>query len=229
LFELKNESGRSLEMEPTFLRDIERIAKATPVGDQMAAMESNGIPVPQIRYLFNYKPEITNPLAQFAQELMRGNSPFSPGLRELIAAFTSSRNQCPFRIGSHAAVAVELLGDAAEVQSVLWDYSMAPVSDAEKKLFRFLGEVKQQSNQIRREEVDEARAAGWPEEALYYAISVCALFNFYNWWCDASGVQDKQAQGCQMSGHRLATEGYACPVSAQLDEGDDLPKQKPSG
>ena len=39
-------------MEPIFLRDIERTAKATPAGEQLAAMEAQGLPVPQIRYLF---------------------------------------------------------------------------------------------------------------------------------------------------------------------------------
>jgi len=28
--------------------------------------------------------------------VMRGPSPLSPGMRELIAAFTSARNHCPF-------------------------------------------------------------------------------------------------------------------------------------
>jgi hypothetical protein len=65
------------------------------------------------------------------------------------------------------------------------------------------------SNQITRTDVDEARRAGWSDEALYDAISVCALFNFYNRWIDATGVQDLPALGYQMSGHRLATEGYA--------------------
>ena len=31
-----------------------------------------------------------------SQEVMRGPSPLSPGLRELIAAFTSRRNDCLF-------------------------------------------------------------------------------------------------------------------------------------
>jgi len=44
--------GRILRMEPIFLRDIERTAKATPAGEQLAAMEAQGLPVPQIRYLF---------------------------------------------------------------------------------------------------------------------------------------------------------------------------------
>ena len=46
--------------------------------------------------LFAYLPQATQHLARFTQEVMRGPSPLSPGMRELIAAFTSSRNQCPF-------------------------------------------------------------------------------------------------------------------------------------
>jgi len=55
------------------------------------------------------------------------------------------------------------------------------------------------------------KSVGWTEEALYDAISVCALFNFYNRWIDAAGVQDMPARGYQMSGQRLATEGYVRP------------------
>ena len=61
-----------------------------------------------------------------------------------------------------------------------------------------------------------ARRAGWSDEALYDAITVCSLFQFYNNWVDATGVTDMPAVGYEMSGHRLATEGYASgppPVS----------------
>ena len=63
---------------------------------RFAALESQGIPIPQILYLFAFKPQMTEHLSRFTQELMRGPSPLSPGQRELIAAFTSSRNACPF-------------------------------------------------------------------------------------------------------------------------------------
>ncbi len=91
---------------------------------------------------------------------------------------------------------------------MLKDHTTAPISDVEKALFQFLTKVNRTSNQITRADVKEARRAGWSDEALYDAISVFALFNFYNRWCDASGVQDIPALGYQMSGHRLATEGY---------------------
>lgn len=83
-------------MEPIYLRQVEEAAKAGPAGEQFAAMEAQGIPVPQILYLFAYKPRLTEHLSRFTQELMRGPSPLSAGQRELIAAFTSRRNQCPF-------------------------------------------------------------------------------------------------------------------------------------
>lgn len=83
-------------MDPIYLNKVECAAKAGPAGERFAAMEAQGIPVPQILYLFAYKPRMTEHLSRFTQELMRGPSPLSPGQRELIAAFTSRHNRCPF-------------------------------------------------------------------------------------------------------------------------------------
>jgi alkylhydroperoxidase family enzyme len=83
-------------MKPFYLKEVEQVAKSGPAGAQFAAMEAQGLPVPQIRYLFAFKPRMTDHLARFTQELMRGPSPLSPGQRELIAAFTSRRNECLF-------------------------------------------------------------------------------------------------------------------------------------
>ena len=65
------------------------------------------------------------------------------------------------------------------------------------------------STSIGQADVDVARKAGWSDEALYDAITVCSLFQFYNNWIDATGVSDMPALGYQMSGQRLATQGYA--------------------
>ena len=55
-----------------------------------------GQPYSQIWHLFAYKPGATQHLERFTQAVMRGPSPLSPGLRELIAAYTSKRNECEF-------------------------------------------------------------------------------------------------------------------------------------
>ncbi len=67
-----------------------------PRGAIIREIQTAGMPVPQIMHLFAYKRERTAHLARFTQEVMRGPSPLSPGQRELIAAFTSHRNSCPF-------------------------------------------------------------------------------------------------------------------------------------
>jgi alkylhydroperoxidase family enzyme len=91
---------------------------------------------------------------------------------------------------------------------VLEDYRRAPIDDEHKALFAFIEKMNAQSNQIRREDVDRVRSAGWSDEAIYDAISVCALFKFYNAWIDATGVHDLPAGAYAMSGKRLATQGY---------------------
>ena len=94
------------------------------------------------------------------------------------------------------------------VDAVLADYRTAPIDDAQKALFAFIEKMNAQSNAIRRDDVDRVRAAGWSDEAIYDAITVCALFKFYNAWIDATGVHDLPAAGYAMSGKRLAAQGY---------------------
>ncbi|MGZ9149071.1 MAG: carboxymuconolactone decarboxylase family protein [Candidatus Deferrimicrobiaceae bacterium] len=104
-----------------------------------------------------------------------------------------------------------MLGDRPLVTAVLQDYRTAPISDREKALFAFIEKVNRDSSRIRKEDVEEVKAAGWSEEALYDAITVCALFNFYNKWTDAAGVGDMPDAAYAASGERLATFGYVPP------------------
>ncbi len=91
---------------------------------------------------------------------------------------------------------------------MLDDFATAPISDRDKALFEFLEKMNAQSNRIRKADIDAVKAAGWSEEAIYDAITVCALFKFYNAWIDATGVHDMPAAAYEMSGKRLATQGY---------------------
>jgi hypothetical protein len=83
-------------MEPMFLPDVEENPQPSPYRDLIAAMRQQGAEYPQIWHLFAYLPSATVHLARFTQEILRGPSPLSPGMRELIAAYTSKRNACPF-------------------------------------------------------------------------------------------------------------------------------------
>lgn len=78
------------------LPDVERHDDPGPTGERIRVMRAAGVTVPQILHLIAFRPAMTGHLAHLSQEVMRGPSPLSPGLRELIAAFTSSRNHCLF-------------------------------------------------------------------------------------------------------------------------------------
>ncbi len=79
-----------------FLHDVEHAELKGSYAAPIAGMKAAGVPVPEIMYLFGYKPDRTEFLSRFTHGVMRGPSSLSPGLRELIAAFTSKRNECPF-------------------------------------------------------------------------------------------------------------------------------------
>ncbi len=51
--------------------------------------------------------------------------------------------------------------------------------------------------------------AGFTDEAIYYAITVCSLFNFYNRWIDASGVHPMSDEAHRMGAKRSAVHGYS--------------------
>jgi alkylhydroperoxidase family enzyme len=83
-------------MEPIFLPEVEANPKPSPYADLIRTMHASGGEYSQIWHLFAYLPEATQHLARFTQAILRGPGPLSPGMRELIAAYTSARNQCPF-------------------------------------------------------------------------------------------------------------------------------------
>src|SRR6185437_13426965 len=83
-------------MKPMFLRDVEAAETKSPFFDLITAARNNGAEYPQIWHLFAFQPHATKHLERFTQAIMREPGPLSPGLRELIAAYTSARNHCPF-------------------------------------------------------------------------------------------------------------------------------------
>jgi uncharacterized peroxidase-related enzyme len=101
-----------------------------------------------------------------------------------------------------------LLGNRALVEAVLADYTTAPISGAERALFRFIIKVNRESIAIGQADIHELHLAGWTDEAIYDAINVCALFNFYNRWIDSSGVCEMTEEAHRQSGKRLAGRGY---------------------
>jgi len=68
--------------------------------------------------------------------------------------------------------------------------------------------VNADSPSIRPADLDDVRAAGWTDEEIYFAVTVCALFNFYNRWIDATGVHPLSEEAHREGGKRSAATGY---------------------
>jgi len=112
-------------------------------------------------------------------------------------------------VKSHAAVAAVLLGNEELVQQVLEDIDSSSLTDAEKLLMHFLDKVNHDSPSISAEDMEPLHAAGWTDEQIWYAITVCSLFNFYNRWIDATGVCALSDEAHREGGKRSAAGGYA--------------------
>lgn len=91
---------------------------------------------------------------------------------------------------------------------MLADVETSPLDEPHKALFRFIDKVNHDSPAIQPADLERARAAGWSDDALYFAITVCALFNFYNRWIDASGVHRLSEEAHRAGGKRSAKGGY---------------------
>ena len=83
-------------MDPMFLPDVEEHRGDDNYSKAIEMMKQAGPEYPQILHMFGFKIRATAHLERFTQEIMREEAPLSPGIRELIAAYTSALNHCPF-------------------------------------------------------------------------------------------------------------------------------------
>lgn len=201
-------SARARSVKSLYLPDVEANPKPGPYRTLIEAARSRGAEYSKIWDLFAFQQEFTVHLARFSQGVLRLPASITPGMRELIAAYTSYQNECGFCTKAHAAAAGELLGDHELVWSALRDLERSPLDERDKCLLRYVGKVTRNLPATQGDDVDALRAAGWDDEAIYYAITTCALFNFYNRWITATGVPEMSAEMHREQGQMLASRGY---------------------
>ena len=88
------------------------------------------------------------------------------------------------------------------------DFETSALAPAEKTMLRFLDKVNHESPSITAADMEPLHAAGWNDEQIYYAITVCSLFNFYNRWIDSTGVHALSEEAHREGGKRSALHGY---------------------
>ena len=91
---------------------------------------------------------------------------------------------------------------------MLSDVESSSLDARHKALFRFVDKINHESCRIAASDLEALRSSGWTDEAIYFAVTVCALFNFYNRWVDACGVHEMSAEAHRAGGKRMAAHGY---------------------
>jgi uncharacterized peroxidase-related enzyme len=132
-----------------------------------------------------FRPETARPLNDLVDVLLRGPHPLSPGERELIAAYVSSRNDCRYCQTIHGAIAAHHLGgDEALVASVKCDPDRAAVSDKMKALLAIAGKVAEGGQQVTTADVERARAQGAGDLEIHDTVLIAAAFCMFNRYVD---------------------------------------------
>jgi len=92
------------------------------------------------------------------------------------------------------------------VAAVIRDCSSAPIDPSLRALLLFVDKAARDASTITSADIGAVRECGWTDDAIYDAITVCALFNFYTTWVGSSGVEP--LHDYRPSGERLARDGY---------------------
>jgi uncharacterized peroxidase-related enzyme len=158
-------------------------------------------------------PESTQALRVLADVLLRGPNTLTPGEREIIAAYVSSRNDCCFCQLSHSAAAAEHLGGNYELlDQIKLDYNTSAVSDKLKALLAIAGKVQKGGNHVTPEDVAWAREQGATDKEIHDTVLIAAAFCMFNRYVDGLGTwQPTDPEMYREMGKMMAQVGYVKP------------------
>jgi uncharacterized peroxidase-related enzyme len=114
-----------------------------------------------------------DPMFRMGSEVLRGPSFWTPAEREYLAVFTSRLNECPFCVRIHTETTRVESGGAVDVDDT---GSVRPQVAAVLPLLEKVG----RTGQVDASDVEAARAAGVPDEAIVDALHVNLVFNIMN-------------------------------------------------
>jgi len=147
------------------------------------------------------------PMLAMFREVMRGPSDWSPGERELLAAFVSRQNACRYCAGIHTGTATIGLGSPVTVD-MLDRWRNAALEPRIRAAFVLLDAARNPDGPSAAD-IAAARAAGLSDGAMADAFVVAFGFNLINRLADAFGFDfgDEDGRLAEAKAlHRLAYE-----------------------
>ncbi|NET56932.1 MAG: peroxidase-related enzyme [Symploca sp. SIO2E6] len=167
--------------------------------------------------IFQHNPSRYEPLTQLIQTVMRGESAFTAGERELIAAYVSGLNACDYCYGAHQAIAVDLKVEPKLLEAILTDLATAPIEERLRPVFALVHQLTLNPSKTTQTEVDAVLQAGWDEQAIEDIISVCALFSLMNRLVNGYGLELPNQEQLSAMAKGVNTQGYQAVLSANTE------------
>lgn len=160
------------------------------------------------RIVMYHKDFYGDSMVAWTHPAMRGESKWSVGERELMAAMTAKWNACAFCVGAHSAIA-SLVLDKAVVQAALTDYKQASLSDKLKAVLGFLEKLERRPAEISANDMELVLAAGVSREEIVDAMAVLTLFSITVRCADTFNFALLNDKELEKSAKRLLSQGYA--------------------
>jgi uncharacterized peroxidase-related enzyme len=165
-----------------------------------------GHPVVDAVKLALYRPDFYRG-GPLTHEAMRGQSDWSIGDRELMAAYVSKANECPFCVSAHSATATIWYGDNTTVAATLTDLETAPISEPLRATLRVLGKLTREQS-IDPDDIRAALAAAVSPQQIKDALAVCLAFNITDRLANAFGFNVASPEAMNAGARHLLKRGY---------------------
>jgi uncharacterized peroxidase-related enzyme len=147
------------------------------------------------------------PLLEYHDVLLRGESPFTPAERELIAAYVSRLNNCNYCHDIHSQTAIALGIKADVMANVISNPENADVDGRMRPVLDFVRKLTLSPEKITAADAGAIFAAGWDDRARHDVVAICALFNLMNRLVNGLGVEAPEDY-MKIAAQRLAERGY---------------------
>jgi uncharacterized peroxidase-related enzyme len=168
----------------------------------------SGRPVPDAAKITFYRPDFYgNHMKKFTQEAMRGRSAWSVGDRELMAAYVSKVNDCPFCVGAHTATAARAYQDQERVAAVLADLGSAPIEEGLRATLGMLGKVTSEGT-VSADDIRAVLSTGVSRQQIEDALAVSFAFNTTDRLANAFAFDVLGQDGFDAGAKYLLKRGY---------------------
>jgi uncharacterized peroxidase-related enzyme len=166
-----------------------------------------GAKSPDLMYILFYRPDFFGfPVGVLSDAILRSESEWTVGERELFAAPVSRKNECRFCETAHTAVASRTLGKEV-VEAALRGQS-GTVSNRAIAILHFLEKLTLEPDAVAPGDLEALRSAGISDDAIVDAVYVCFLFSTFNRLVFALGCEVMDAKQLDKVSKMLLEKGY---------------------